>query len=289
MVGTASRQHRSLENCGCGLMLRISEDGELVVDGLLAGGPADKTGKLRLGDTLVRVDRQYVHGLQPAQIAPKILGPAGSIVELGFKRSQGPVVLTVNVAIVRGLSPFPASLTDAPARRAPPDARGPASEAPDSGRESVSRTPRAPAFHPPAPHAASVTTPASSARGGGGSGAGGRGGAGDAAGVERSRDRATPRWGGASLDLSGVSGLMASAGLNGAGGGHLTQREGVNPPINDTARNSSTLSGSPAADAAQRRNPWGGGDGMQRAGGERGVGSASLEGKAGRRTGRVES
>lgn len=287
-LGTASRQHRSLENCGCGLMLRVSEEGELVVDGLLAGGPADKTGKLRLGDTLVRVDRQYVHGLQPSQIAPKILGPAGSIVELGFKRSQGPVVLTVNVAIVRGLSPFPSSLTDSHARRALPDAGGPASA-------------RAPAFLPPPPHGVSGTPPASSL-GGGGGGAGGRGAGVDAAGVAR--------WGGASLDLSGMSGLMASAGLHGgghlsqreaaAGGGNLTQREGVNPPINDTARTSnfSYTSGSPSADAVQRRNPWGGGEGLQRAGGggggergggERGYGSESLEGKSGRRTGRIES
>ena len=70
LLGAANRQHRSPESCGCGLMLRVSEEGELVVDGVLPGGPADKTGKLRLGDTLVRVDRQYVHGLQPSQIVP---------------------------------------------------------------------------------------------------------------------------------------------------------------------------------------------------------------------------
>lgn len=34
-------------------------------------------------------------------MAPKVLGPAGTIVELAFKREQGPAVVTVNVALVR--------------------------------------------------------------------------------------------------------------------------------------------------------------------------------------------
>jgi hypothetical protein len=36
-----------------------------------------------------------------SQIAPRVLGPAGSIVELSFKRVQGPAVLTINVTCVR--------------------------------------------------------------------------------------------------------------------------------------------------------------------------------------------
>lgn len=265
LLGAANRQHRSPESCGCGLMLRVSEEGELVVDGVLPGGPADKTGKLRLGDTLVRVDRQYVHGLQPSQIAPKILGPAGSIVELGFKRAQGPVVLTVNVAIVRGVTPLPASLAGSPAHLSgsPAHPRRAASGAAPASARSL-------AF--PAHDAAAQ------GRGVGGAGPAGR------AGVP-------------ALDTSALSVSMLSS----APGGHVTQREGVNPPTPGDALRNSTSSlvpvpvGSPAHDgSSQRWNPRnsarrpvaaGGGWGEERGGGA----SEQRDFPAGRRTGRIES
>jgi len=44
---------------------------------------------------------RYIKGKPASQVAPKVLGTAGTIVELAFKREQGPAFLTVNVALVR--------------------------------------------------------------------------------------------------------------------------------------------------------------------------------------------
>ena len=109
--------HTSLESCGVGIVFRISEAGDMVIEDFIsgqelapslppltllsAGGPAERSGKLKVGDQLNRVDGKFVRGQAASKIAPKILGPAGTIVELAFKRVQGPAVMTVNVAVVR--------------------------------------------------------------------------------------------------------------------------------------------------------------------------------------------
>ena len=49
----------------------------------------------------MRVDGRFVRGQAASQIAPRVLGPAGTIVELSFKRVHGPAVCTVNVALLR--------------------------------------------------------------------------------------------------------------------------------------------------------------------------------------------
>lgn len=99
--GTEHIPHRSSESCGVGINFRISDNGDLVINDIVPGGPADRTGKLRIGDELIRVDGRFVRGRPASQIAPKVLGPAGTIVELAFKRSQGPAVVTINVAVIR--------------------------------------------------------------------------------------------------------------------------------------------------------------------------------------------
>ncbi|EKX54048.1 hypothetical protein GUITHDRAFT_100298 [Guillardia theta CCMP2712] len=93
--------HTSLESCGVGIVFRISEAGDMVIEDFISGGPAERSGKLKVGDQLNRVDGKFVRGQAASKIAPKILGPAGTIVELAFKRVQGPAVMTVNVAVVR--------------------------------------------------------------------------------------------------------------------------------------------------------------------------------------------
>ena len=64
-------------------------------------GPAEKTNKIRTGDLLNRVNGRFVRGMPASKVAPLVLGPSGTIVELSFKRVQGPAVMTINVACVR--------------------------------------------------------------------------------------------------------------------------------------------------------------------------------------------
>lgn len=66
-----------------------------------ASGPAEKTNKIRTGDLLNRVNGRFVRGVPASKVAPLVLGPSGTIVELSFKRVQGPAVMTINVACVR--------------------------------------------------------------------------------------------------------------------------------------------------------------------------------------------
>lgn len=93
--------HRTVDSCGVGINFRITEGGDLEIESLSPHLPAERCSKLRAGDQLMRVDGSFVRGHTAMQIATRVLGPAGTIVELSFKRVQGPAVLTVNVALVR--------------------------------------------------------------------------------------------------------------------------------------------------------------------------------------------
>jgi hypothetical protein len=93
--------HRTVDSCGVGINFRITESGELEIESLSPHLPAERCSKLRAGDQLMRVDGRFVRGHTASHIATRVLGPAGTIVELSFKRVQGPAVLTVNVALVR--------------------------------------------------------------------------------------------------------------------------------------------------------------------------------------------
>jgi hypothetical protein len=93
--------HRTVDSCGVGINFRITESGELEIESLSPHLPAERCSKLRAGDQLMRVDGRFVRGHTASHIATRVLGPAGTIVELSFKRVQGPAVMTVNVALVR--------------------------------------------------------------------------------------------------------------------------------------------------------------------------------------------
>jgi hypothetical protein len=58
----------------------------IVVAQTAPGGPADRTGRVRQGDLLVRIDGMDVHGQDLEYVSKYILGPEGSVVRLGLCR-----------------------------------------------------------------------------------------------------------------------------------------------------------------------------------------------------------
>ena len=71
------------ELAGVGIVFRDEGDG-LKVKSCTPDGPAMRCGRLEVDDTLVSVDQVDVRNLDSHQLAPLILGPAGSTVRLGF-------------------------------------------------------------------------------------------------------------------------------------------------------------------------------------------------------------
>ena len=71
------------ELAGVGIVFREEVDG-LKVKSCIPDGPAMQCGRLEVDDTLVSVDQVDVRNLDSLQLAPLILGPAGSTVRLGF-------------------------------------------------------------------------------------------------------------------------------------------------------------------------------------------------------------
>eukprot|EP00961_Rhodomonas_salina_P244363 3302504-Rhodomonas_salina.1 len=56
---------------------------------LVRGGPADSSGQIQPGDTLLLINSEDVYGLSLNVLRNKIPGPAGTSVRLGFKNAQG--------------------------------------------------------------------------------------------------------------------------------------------------------------------------------------------------------
>jgi C-terminal processing protease CtpA/Prc len=71
---------------GSGIVLERDFNGNMIVAGLLRGGPAFKTDLVRLGDVLIAIDNTPLEALPAKEIAFLMQGHAGSAVELTFKR-----------------------------------------------------------------------------------------------------------------------------------------------------------------------------------------------------------
>lgn len=71
---------------GVGLVLEARGRGPSFVAELAPGGSADRSGRLRVGDQLLRVDGQIIQGLTPADLSQIISGPEGTSVRLTFRR-----------------------------------------------------------------------------------------------------------------------------------------------------------------------------------------------------------
>eukprot|EP00290_Baffinella_frigidus_P056141 CAMPEP_0180363202 /NCGR_PEP_ID=MMETSP0989-20121125/13860_1 /TAXON_ID=697907 /ORGANISM="non described non described, Strain CCMP2293" /LENGTH=97 /DNA_ID=CAMNT_0022355543 /DNA_START=27 /DNA_END=320 /DNA_ORIENTATION=- len=55
---------------------------------MIAGGSADVTGKVRVGDELVAVEGKMIRGVMPRELARLMIGPPGSTVAMVFGRDQ---------------------------------------------------------------------------------------------------------------------------------------------------------------------------------------------------------
>ena len=62
-----------------------------------AGGPAERSGQVQVGDTLVTVDGQPVKGIRYDQLTPMILGIENSKVLFGLRRVTQPHTLVLAV------------------------------------------------------------------------------------------------------------------------------------------------------------------------------------------------
>lgn len=87
---------------GVGIAFEPTQDGHLVVRGILPGGPADKA-KLKPGGTLVAIDGKEVAGWQPEQVRAALAGPIGSQVTVTIETDTEVMDVILNRAdISRG-------------------------------------------------------------------------------------------------------------------------------------------------------------------------------------------
>lgn len=78
------REHGAVAEAGVGMT--IAESHPFTVIEMRAGGPAEKTGVIKAGDELQKVDTQALqHHLTGPQVRALVIGPVGSIVELQFR------------------------------------------------------------------------------------------------------------------------------------------------------------------------------------------------------------
>ena len=87
------------DNCGVGL--RVTDFAPFKVRGCFAGGPAHRSGEIRPGDVLLSVDGVAVSQLPIQELRKKIVGRAGSKVEMKFQRSKGDEQRTFAVTMIR--------------------------------------------------------------------------------------------------------------------------------------------------------------------------------------------
>ncbi|MCH9625103.1 MAG: hypothetical protein S4CHLAM123_02700 [Chlamydiales bacterium] len=72
--------------CGIGVVLREGVDG-ITIQELIVGGPAEKSGRIMAGDTIVEVDGESVQGVSFSRVLEIMKGKEGSKTVLGVVRS----------------------------------------------------------------------------------------------------------------------------------------------------------------------------------------------------------
>uniref|UniRef100_A0A7S4P6I8 PDZ domain-containing protein n=1 Tax=Guillardia theta TaxID=55529 RepID=A0A7S4P6I8_GUITH len=79
-----------------------SDSNEVFVKTIVKGGSADRSGVIRMGDVVVRVDHDNVEGQPLAILRTGILGTQGTYVTLGFRRREGADITYYDVPLMRG-------------------------------------------------------------------------------------------------------------------------------------------------------------------------------------------
>jgi len=88
---------------GVGIFFQQDSDtNEVFVKTIVKGGSADRSGVLRVGDVVVRVDHDNVEGQPLSTLRSRILGSQGSYVTLGFRRREGTETTYYDVPLMRG-------------------------------------------------------------------------------------------------------------------------------------------------------------------------------------------
>jgi C-terminal processing protease CtpA/Prc len=72
-----------------GVRLVFAKDGSCVIGGLVRGGPAFDVG-FRVGDTIIKIDKNYVNTLSPDEARLALHGQPGTGVELTVMRDDNP-------------------------------------------------------------------------------------------------------------------------------------------------------------------------------------------------------
>lgn len=85
---------------GIGAQLRDDLDGFTIVH-MIPGGPAQRSGLLKIGDKLVAVDREPIAGMDITEAVEWIRGPRGSTIALTVLRSEGSYQKQIEVNITR--------------------------------------------------------------------------------------------------------------------------------------------------------------------------------------------
>ena len=81
--------------CGVGITFGRDKSGYFLVKALAAGGPAEVSGLVLVGDTLVTVDGRPVKGIPYNELTPLILGSENSQVQFGLRRPSQPHTLVI--------------------------------------------------------------------------------------------------------------------------------------------------------------------------------------------------
>jgi len=93
-LGSDYSEQEDVDMCGCGILFELNVDGALVVSNFVAGGSAEESGMLQVGDVLTSIDMADVLQQDISVVAPLLLGLSSSKVALGFQRlGVGIVVL----------------------------------------------------------------------------------------------------------------------------------------------------------------------------------------------------
>lgn len=78
-------------------MARAGDDGRAVVIGLVNNGPAQRSGKLNVGDIVLLIDGVDASKRTHTDLVDMIMGPAGSMVELEVEEEGGGSRSTVEI------------------------------------------------------------------------------------------------------------------------------------------------------------------------------------------------
>ena len=100
MSGVAERLKHDAVVIGVG----ISLDDTLVVDELARGCAADKSGSVKVGDTIIAVNGNK--SLTAALAKELVLGQQGTYATISFKRTEGSDVRTFKVQLMRGSADY---------------------------------------------------------------------------------------------------------------------------------------------------------------------------------------